>query len=320
MIWILWHRRLGDLNQMLELAKALAMPYEIKKLDFQHPHYGPISQLNLRNRNILKAPFPQLVICAEAMCSNIAHELKRASAGEVKTVCLARPCGDAGKFDLVLTTSQYNLNGKNIVLLDLPLTDSSMPLSGPKSGVVALIGGSAPPDVLDETTAQIMATEFLAAHPNLTIITSPRTPASVAAVFKQKISKTHVWSREGVNPYAENIAAASEIIVTSDSVSMLADALAQQVSVQVYKLPQRLSVLQKLVAKLFQLWPKCFLFSLGFIEVTPNRLALVERLHQRGFVTWFGAQSESSQKFDAKADLQIAVRAVKLLLKHHEFG
>jgi uncharacterized protein len=318
MIWILWHRRLGDLNQMLELAKALAMPYEVKKLEFRRPHYGPFSRFNLRNRNILKAPFPQLVICAEAMCSNVALELKRASGGEVKTVCLARPCGDAQKFDLVLTTAQYNLSGENIVLLDLPLTASPLPLSVAKSGVVALIGGSAPPDVLDEATAQIMATEFLVAHPNLTVITSPRTPTSVAAIFKQHIAKTHVWSKEGINPYAESIAAASDIIVTSDSVSMLADALAQQVSVQVYKLPQRLNVLQKLVAKLSQLWPKCFIFSFGLIEATPNRLALVERLHQRGFVTWFGAPSEVSQKFNAKADVQIAVRAVKLLLKHPE--
>jgi uncharacterized protein len=314
MIWILWHNRLGDLNQMVQLAEALELPYEIKKLEFRAPHYGPLSRYLLRNGKVLTAPFPKLVISAEAMCSNVAHQIKKASGGAVKTIALARPCGDPEKFDLVLTTAQFGLLGGNVVTLNLPLTSLLPPSHHGKDTVVVAVGGNAPPDVLNAEGAHKMAAELLAFHRDLCVVTSPRTPQVVAEILSRHIVNTHIWQKDHANPYVEKLASAAEIIVTSDSVSMLADALVQHVPVQVYKLPQRMSILQKLVMKFYRRWPKNFIFRHGLIEPTPNRIYLVERLVKQGFVSWFGEKESSTRYFDAKMDQETAKEATKLLL------
>jgi mitochondrial fission protein ELM1 len=315
MIWILWHKRVGDLNQMVALAKALDLPYQIKKLQFRKPHYAPLSRLLLQNASELNAPYPKLVLSAEAMCSNIAHHVKKNSGGTVKTVALARPCGDPAKFDLVLTTAQYGLNGTNVVTLNLPLTVEPKPAPTRReaSTMLLLVGGTAPPDILDGSTAEKICMD-LKLHKNLCVLTSPRTPDHVAQIFARHFSNTHIWQKGKANPYAEKLATAAHIIVTSDSASMLADALVQQVPVEVYKLPQRLNILQRLVLQLHRTWPKCFIFNLGHIEPTPNRLALVDHLVKQGFVSWFGVKSETATFFDPKLDVQAAKTVIMSIL------
>jgi uncharacterized protein len=317
MIWILWHKRVGDLNQMVTLAKSIGLPYEIKRLEFQKPHYAPLSRLLLRNREILNAPAPQLVISAEAMCSPIAHELKRMKS--VKTVALARPLGDPRHFDLVLTTAQYGLVGDNVVILDLPLTAGPLLQEAEKShsregdfSVVVLVGGSAPPEILDETSAEVMC-EDLKDYKNIRIVTSPRTPMAIANIFAKHFQQTHIWQKDKANPYAEALASASQIIVTSDSVSMLADALVQHVPVQIYRLPKKLTWAQRAIVHYFRRRPNSLLFRWGLIETTPNRTQLVERLVSQNYVSWFGEKQNSLQKFNFENDLAKAAQAIAKL-------
>lgn len=319
MIWILWHRRLGDLNQMLELAKALELPYIVKKLAFYKPFYVPLANITFDppHSDSLSAPWPKLVICAEAMTSVVARRLKRQSGGQLKIICLARPSGSARDFDLVLTTAQYRLPVvSNIVELLLPLTAENMSSPQDKGRIAVLIGATSPPDHLDERAAQHLVADLLQSTKPMDIVTSPRTSASVSAILSEGFKAPHHvyrWQRDSDNPYARLIAEASSVIVTSDSVSMLADALAAGKPVQVYPLPRRLSGPQRLVEWLYKRAPESWIFRSGIIEPTTDRRLLVERLTAEGYVTWFGTTEKSTKPFDLTVDIATAVKAVRKL-------
>ena len=100
-IWILSRGRKGDLDQMLALAKATGWPFEVKALRFAGPEIPVLSNLLLTEK--LSPPWPDLVLCAEASPSVIARHIKRASGGRTRIVCLGRPAGAPGNFDLVIT-------------------------------------------------------------------------------------------------------------------------------------------------------------------------------------------------------------------------
>jgi uncharacterized protein len=319
-IWILWHRRLGDLNQMQELAKAMGMPFIVKRLHFHKPFYAPLASfmLNTEKSDSLQAPWPDLVICAEALTSVVARKLKKQSGGHIKTVALARPSGSSEDFDLVLTTAQYRLpQVSNVVELDLPLTAEQQPSNGPQIRVAVLIGATSPPDQLDRPAALKLVDDLNHLDGPFDVITSPRTSATVvdilAAGFKAP-HKVYRWQAGDDNPYARLIMEAASIIVTSDSVSMLADAVVSGKPVQVYPLPRKLSLPQRFVEWLFQRAPETWIFKSGIIEPTTDRRLLIERLVAQGYVNWFGTQTKAAKPFNRMDDIQTAVNAVRKLL------
>jgi len=82
LVWILWRRRKGDLDQMLELARATGWPFEVKRLTFRGPEIPVLSSLLLKRADrALDPPWPDLVFCAEASPSVIARDIKRQSGG-----------------------------------------------------------------------------------------------------------------------------------------------------------------------------------------------------------------------------------------------
>lgn len=320
MIWILWHRRLGDLNQMLELAKALELPYIVKKLAFRKPYYAPLANVTFdaSHSDPLSGPWPKLVICAEALTSVVARHLKRQSGGQLKIISIARPSGSTRDFDLVLTTAQYRLPAaSNIVELHMPLAAENMLVPQDLGRIAVLIGATSPPDHLDDAAAQHMVADLVQSPKPLDVITSPRTSSSVSAILSEGFKAPHrvyKWQQGADNPYARLIAEASSVIVTSDSVSMLADALVAGKLVQVYPLPRRLSALQQLVEWFYKAAPEAWVFRSGIIEATTDRRVLVERLIAEGYVSWFGTPEKSTKPFDRRVDITTAVQAVKRLL------
>lgn len=305
---------------MLELAKALELPYVVKKLAFHKPSYAPLANLTFdrSQSDLLSAPWPKLVICAEAMTSMVARRLKQQSAVQLKIICLARPSGSTRDVDLVLTTAQYRLPAaSNVVELRLPLTAENLSPTQDNGRITVLIGATSPPDHLDDAGAQQMVADLGQSSKPLDIVTSPRTSSSVSAILTAGFKAPHHvyrWQQAADNPYARLIAEASAVIVTSDSVSMLADALVAGKPVQVYPLPRRLSVVQRGVKWIYRRWPESWIFRSGIIEPTTDRRLLVERLIAQDYVTWSGTPEKSTKPFDRKVDITTAVQAVRRLL------
>jgi mitochondrial fission protein ELM1 len=333
-IWILSRGRKGDLDQMVALARAVGWPYEVKRLHFAGPEIPAFSRLLLRNRaEVLTPPWPDLVLCAEASPSVIARHIRRMSGGSTRAVCIGRPAGSAAAFDLVITTAQYRIPpAPNVVELSMPLTtDMGAPPRGlPAQGPIAVIvGGPAFPDRLDEAAALALTGDMLAYAARrkavLAVHTSPRTPPPVAAVLGHAIKAPHqvyVFG-QGPNRYRDVLAEASEIVVTSDSVSMVADALAAGKAVSIYRLPLsdsfKLRVGEWLHRKAFEapdggVTPIRWLFDMGLVEAAADRRRLFTRLVSEQRAVWFGEETVPPRGEAAASDLAMAVESLRRLL------
>jgi len=329
-VWILSRGRKGDLDQMLALAGALGWPHEVKTLRFAGPEIPVLSTLLLRNR--LSPPWPDLVLCAEASPSVIAREVKRRAKGRTRIVCLGRPAGAAAGFDLVLTTAQYRIPAApNVVELSMPLAaQSEMKATPSPDGPIALlVGGPAFPDRLGATEATQLAADAVAHAARrgkiLHAQTSPRTPASAVAALAEAIRAPHrldVFGR-GENRYQQLLGSASEIIVTSDSVSMVADALASGKPAAIYPLPQTHDATWRLGEWLYRhaveapkplFAPVKALFDSGVIEAAADRRRLFARLVRENRLSWFGEPLVPPQPEAAGRDSARAVETLRALM------
>lgn len=302
-IWILSHARAGDLDQMLALARALDWPATIKRLAFRTPKLAAIpflaKQLFDRSQSdSLEPPWPDLVVCAEGRASAIARLIRSRSHGRVKTVCLGRPAGSPADFDLVLTTPQYRLAAaSNIVELALPLApevraSGDDPPEYPRPVTAVLLGGTSLPERLDRRAAAALATDVAAQVQGGTCVfmTSPRTDPAAAAAVAEAAAPPHVvhlWRRGGDNPYWRVLKAADHVVVTSDSVSMVMDALAVGKPVSIYRLPQHHTVKNRAVNWLHGRTSAVWLFNRGILEVRPDRRLLFDKLAAQGRLAWF---------------------------------
>jgi mitochondrial fission protein ELM1 len=343
-IWILWHKRLGDLDQMRSLTEALGWPCVIKRLAFQQPHNVPALApllFDRRNSDPLGPPWPDLLLAAEALSCWKALRLRQEARGASKVAAIGRPLGGAGFYDLVLTTAQYRLPRlPNVVELALPLGPpgggdvegrAMCDLApGPGPFTTVLVGGTSPPDLLDEQSAFGLA-EALLHHADRTertllVATGPRTGKAATAILARLITpphRVHLWRAENANPYRLWIELAYEIVVTSDSVSMVRDALAADKPVHVYRLPQSAGPGPQLAGLLHSLayrQPKGFAsktvalpFERGIIEAPADRSLLFERLVAEGRLAWFGDIFDDASEGQDHDDMATAVTAVKRL-------
>jgi mitochondrial fission protein ELM1 len=315
LVWILSGGRKGDLDQMLVLARATGWRFEVKQAG-----------------SGLAAPWPDLLLCAEASASRTALRIKRKSHGRTRAVCLGRPAGATRSFDLVITTAQYRIPAaSNVVEIAMPLaTPERHPgPAAPDGPVTLLVGGPAFPDLLDRATAARLAEDALALAARrdrlLSVQTSPRTPRDAIGIFEAAIRPPHrlgIFGR-GENRYAETLAEASEIVVTSDSISMLSDALASGRPVSVYPLPQALNLKWRAGEWLHRhaveapsplFTPVRWLFDAGLVEAAADRRRLHARLVAEKRLVWFGAEPLPPQQGAGARDLETAVQSLRALM------
>jgi uncharacterized protein len=320
-IWILTHRRLGDLKQMQALANALPQPeVELKRLTFHLPRLAPLPWagprlLEPQAAASLAPPFPDVVLCAEGITSGVALSIRTRSKGATKAVCLGRPRGSIADFDLIVTTPQFRLPpSPNVLCLALPVGAGERQVpraeldglraelaSFPRPWLALLIGGPSPPDVLDAAALagllSSLETHGTAKRSTVLAVTSPRTPAGLIAPLRASkcISRLFAWSPDGAaNAYPALLQLADAFIVTSDSASLLTDALDTGKPVAVHRLPRRFSMFQKTVETLHRKSGAAdagllsriikWLFESGLIEARPDRARLIAGLEESGRV------------------------------------
>lgn len=336
-IWILWRRRKGDLDQMLALTGALGWPTVIKRLDFASPDVPWLAPMLLRkSSDDLSPPWPDIALCAEALPSVIARSLRRRSGGRVRAISLARPAGSPAHFDLVITTPQYRLPpAVNVLELSLPLgapSDRAATRDVAGNRIAVAVGGSSFPDRLDQDTATTMAAALMwYAHARgmaLDVATSPRTGPEATAALAATLTPPHIlhpYTEGPQNAYRQLIADAREIVVTSDSVSMIADALQAGRPVSVYRLPQTRTLQWRAADWLHAnavrdrkpwLAPVSWAFDAGVLESTADRHLLIDRLVRDGRVSWFGEGPPPPPQPDwATRDMDRAVARVRALMR-----
>lgn len=338
LVWILWRRRKGDLDQMLALVTALGWRHEIKRLAFHPPDVPALAPLLLkRGSDSLAPPWPNIVLCAEALPSIVARKLKAKSNGAIKAVCIGRPAGTPDAFDLVITTAQYRLHpAPNIIELSMPLSghhgsaaERNHGFEGRRPLIAVLVGGSSFPDVLDGAAAAQLARDALLhaekSGGTLAVMTSPRTGAEAIAALDASIAAPHRLHLFGAGQshYRKVLAAADHLIVTSDSVSMAADALETGKPVSIYALPRKLNLQWKLAEWLHAhvivkpspwLAPVKWILDQGFFEVSAERRLLFDGLVKGGQAAWFGTPAPRPDPQASRHDLNRAVQSLRALV------
>ncbi len=277
------------------------------------PFYGrrkTLAPLTSAARDQLSEPWPDLVLAIGWRSVPVAHWIA-AQAGAVH-IRLGRPRAPLSDFDLVLTTRQYGL----------PPSDNVRRLSGPIGGpdrqalsaahlewhdklahlphprVAVLVGGSAPPLVLDAQAAAKLGRQAVALANkkggSLLITTGPRTEAKAIAAIRDAVDAPfhfHAWGKDKDNPYLGYLALADEIIVTGDSVSMMEDARRTGRPIHVFPLPHALG-------RVGHLW--------SHVQAGLDRMAVVQTLRRAGIL-------RSPRRASAYSDLLIASGQAVLL-------
>lgn len=270
--WLLTNHRVGDNNQVVALAEMLGWPFELKtlvhrsnkllsKLISKQVMGVTLAGIDARRSSQLAPPWPDLVISAGRDNEPVARWIKRKSGGHTRLVHMGRPWAPLHVFDLIVTTPQYFLPElDHIVRTELPLhrvtverlSDARRRWQGrfahlKRPYIAVLVGGNSGPLILTRSKGQHLGrlVDELANSVNGSILltNSARTPCDVFDALCSEITvpaHIHRWGVEGEeNPYFGYLGLADQIVVTSESISMLTEASVSGKPLFIYDLADR---------------------------------------------------------------------------------
>lgn len=268
-IWAMTEGRVGDDRQVLALAHALGGRVQQHRVTDNLPR---IIAGRLFNSFGLHAPwhhrqhrdveFPDLMIAAGGRCAALARWVKRESGGKTKVVIVGRPWARLDDFDLVVTTPQYALPKRPNVLhnmLPLNRVDRDRVEEAkavwaerfrelPRPWIGALIGGDSGSFRFTEECAQGLTRRLnaMAAESggSLLISTSARTPRQAVDTLNNGLTAPHhlhIWRpRQAENPYAAIVGLSDRLVISSESASMIAEAVNSGKPVELFHPQERL--------------------------------------------------------------------------------
>lgn len=265
-VWVLLGARHGDNQQLLAIAEGLGLPYRAMPLRFNAAAGLPPILLGAsrwswrgKDASALQPPWPRVVLAAGRKSVPAARWIRQQSGGRTRLVHVNRPWAPLSWFDLVVTTPQYAVPARSNVLshrmpfmqppapVDVPLPSAleSQAARMPRPWALVMVGGDSRPFVLDGTAAiglaSVVNAQVRANGGSAWVLGSPRTPAAAMEALARSLDvPSHVvrWG-EGENPYAALRQRADHIVVTTDSASMLAEALLTGRPVVPFALPRQ---------------------------------------------------------------------------------
>ena len=333
-VWAVRSYRAGENSQILGLAEALGLPFEVKQLAYRPS--GALGNLTRRvglfgidraASSTLEAPWPRLVISAGLRNEPVCRWIARQSGGRTRLVFLGRTWAPSSEFDLIVTTPQYRLPDERRVLQNLGtlhrVTEARLeqaakdwrPRLNPESkrAIAVLIGGRSGPCTFGMRAARRLAmlsrerAEKL--HATLLVTSSARTDPKALAFLEASLSSSAHLHRFGAgeNPYFGMLALADEIIVTSDSIAMLSEACATGKPVWIFDLGARPRD-RTLATELYRL-----LMRFGPRRLSRDLALAHERLVRDGLAAWLELGAEPAEGGRTE-DLQRAVQRIRELL------
>lgn len=266
-VWLLTGHKAGDNNQVLALAEALQWPFETMKFSYQpwelltNRLLGvTLAGIDRQASSRLDPPWPDLIITAGRRNEPVARWIREQSGGHTRLVHLGRPWAPLDSFDLIVATPQYFLPPRaNILQIDLPLhriTRAGLDATGARwAGQFqhlarpywsVLLGGDSGPFVFTAEKAVHLArwlNERVREEGGSVLVSnSARTPAAAYAAFLDTLAvPVFSWQwgdsdSRGENPYLAYLALADRLVVTGESMSMLAEAAATGRSLFIFDL------------------------------------------------------------------------------------
>ncbi len=336
LIWVLKGLRAGDTAQAMQLALQLGGRVEGKQLTFNARHIVPnwlmgprVSHLMQDARSLLRPPWPDVVVATGKRTAPVAVWIKQQSGGHSKVVQLGRPRMALKAFDFVVTTPQYGLPpDDNVIEMALPFagpksvsetdvsTFNNMWAVLPRPWILAVIGGGKFPVRLntDDLTGFGKALQHRASKTggSIILLDSPRSPSGAVNAVAAVIGAPKWISHGGghTNPYQPALALCDELVVTSDSVSMVTEMLLTRKPTSLYRLP---------ISQLLPRWSAksglgAVLARAGILHPPRDVDGLMARLIDDGHVGDLSREVTAQKQLAVEATHQAVVERIKILL------
>ncbi len=263
-----------------------------------------LRSLTLQSRLAVVPPWPDLVIGAGKRAAPVARFIKNSSEGHTRIVHIGRPRARLADFDLVITTPQYGLPAlPNLIEIPLPLSNADaatveetaywqgMWKDLPRPWIVVAIGAAKFPLLFSAKTCKLLAMQLEAMAGclggTLIVIGSPRTDAQTIMTLQVCLSRPfriYGWRKGEHNPYRAALTLADQLVVTSDSASMMSEALSTGKPVHVFELP---------VSRWFISWSASsgiasYLVRNGLLQPPRNVSLISQRLLREGHANVVG--------------------------------
>jgi len=259
-IWVVSDGKIGDETQCLGIAEALSPDVTLRRIKPRWPFtlLMPRGPIDPRDRLTAEeeAHLPDIAIAAGRRTVNFLKYLKAMAPDRLFTVFVKDPYVGPEAADVIWVPAHDRLRGKNVIVTTTPAHRISAKalaaarakpdfwLSGLASPRLAVIlGGPSQHHHFGKAERDeilLILTMGIAAGFSLMVSGSRRTPPdllqAIEKFLQQQIpSKAYVWDGQGDDPYVSMLATADQIVVTGDSVNMIAESVATGVPVHVYE-------------------------------------------------------------------------------------
>jgi mitochondrial fission protein ELM1 len=345
LVWLILGDRMGDNAQVLALGKKLGWPFVTKQMVWDHecdiqPRDQGISLIgvDIAHSDQLAPPWPDIIVAVGQRSVPVSRWIAKQSGGRTMNIRLGRPRIEFAAFDLIVTTPQYGLpSAPNLreLLLPIALRDDDRIAAAvarwqpalsqlPRPWTAVLVGGETQKLRLSGMVAKNLVASLNAYRRanggTLLVTTSPRTPEDVSDALAQSLDGPNFmfrWQAGAENPYLAFLALADAIVITNDSISMIAESANFAKPIYLYELPAKRPtrphsiaaycfrlLLNRRQRRLAQSQPADILDMLfdfltrhGKIRPRRNTLPLQRRLYESGVVRPFTAdKSEAGWK------------------------
>jgi len=260
--WMLTDGKIGDETQCLGIAEALGLTAERRLIAPRRFYawlmpFGPIDPRDApdRPRSPLAPPFPDIAIAAGRRTVAYLRHLKRVSAGTAFTIFVKDPYVGCGAADVIWVPRHDRLRGANVIVTPTPahrmradILQAARHSPDPRIAALAaprltmILGGPSQHHRYSQDHEIELATIARQAAEtgfSIAVTGSRRTPPGLLARVAAELAGDHgqhfVWDGTSDNPYATMLALADAILVTGDSVNMMAEAVATGAPVHIYE-------------------------------------------------------------------------------------
>lgn len=237
-------------NQVIEKVVSVKRPW--RWLPAGWP--GVLAGVDPQQGDRLDPPWPDLIVSCGRRSAILGLAVKKAAAGGPLLVHVQDPRTNLRDFDLVIAMAHDDVSGPKVMKVMTALHDMTPErlaeaartwtgrlarLPRPLTGV--LVGGPTNHSPFGVAEARELLSRLqklrAAEGGGAVIVPSRRTPEDVLAIFLQAAKDDPglwTWDRTGENPYVGVLALADRLVVTSESVSMVSEALATPHPVELF--------------------------------------------------------------------------------------
>ena len=315
--WILTSGEAGHRTQARGLALAVAGQARELTVNLRSPWRYLPGDLTPFALHALTAssdrptpPWPDLLVSSGRRAAAAAIAIRRASQGKTVAVHVPDPYTNPAAFDLVVCLDHDAASGANVLRLPTAVHDLTPAklaaaaelwrerLCEPGRLLIGVaLGGAAHRRSLSLVQMSELFTGLdrlrQATGARLAITPSRRTSAEVRALLSTWFGDdpdVFVWDMQGDNPYRGILALSDRLVITSDSVSMVSEALASPASVEVFGVPG-----------------------------SPRHIQFIDRLTERGLLRSFAGDPVAAPSAGPVNATDTAAKVVRELL-HARLG